>query len=217
MKAYCEVLAAPEDIPKTVILLFVLNGFVRLLFELKNDVQAFHHLIAEYFRSFGFVFAYLNDIFVAIATETEQLQYLDESFRSLSIHGISINSSKPFGVTSPDFLGVLIELRWSQCHRKCLSPCKDCTGFWNSSCFYHLVPNRISILQTLTALLCANSRNSMLRTNDLENDHYVMSDLSSNWLLLKQRCGHLRRIPLPVQVTWIRVVGEFQQRWYLTQ
>lgn len=109
-KAYYQVPMAEEDIPKTAVITpFGLFEFLVMCFGLRNAAQTFQRLM-DSILALPYVFVYIDDILVASASEEEHRVHLEEVFRRLSQHGLTINPQKSeFCKTEVEFLGFLVD------------------------------------------------------------------------------------------------------------
>ncbi|BHF69917.1 hypothetical protein SprV_0301296400 [Sparganum proliferum] len=98
---------APEDIPKTAVTTpFSLLEFIRMPFGLRNAAQTFQRFIDHVLCGTPFVYAYIDDLLVAIRNEEEHKEHLDLVFDRLDKFGVVINPAKcVLGVPSLEFLG----------------------------------------------------------------------------------------------------------------
>ncbi|CAH8437213.1 unnamed protein product, partial [Heterobilharzia americana] len=78
-------------------------------FGLTNAAQTFQRFIDQVLHGLPFVSAYIDDLIVASASETEHLQHLRTLFERLREYGITINPQKcEFGKESLQFLGHIV-------------------------------------------------------------------------------------------------------------
>jgi hypothetical protein len=106
-KGYYQVPMQKDDIPKTAIItpfgLFQINF---MPFGLKNAAQTFQRLMDTLFRSFPFLFIYLDDLLIFSPTKEQHLLHLQQVFDVLASNGLRINPAKcTFAVPEVDCLG----------------------------------------------------------------------------------------------------------------
>ena len=106
VRAYHQIPIA-EDNPKTAVITpFGLFEFLRMPFGLRNAAQTFQRFINDVTRGLEGVFAYIDDILVASASEADHARHLRALFGRLQEAGVIINPGKcQFGVASLSFLG----------------------------------------------------------------------------------------------------------------
>jgi hypothetical protein len=106
-KGYYQVPMQKDDIPKTAIITpFGLFQFNFMPFGLKNAAQTFQHLMDTLFRSFPFLFIYLDDLLVFSSTRQQHLLHLRQVFEVLACNSLRINPAKcTFAVPEVDCLG----------------------------------------------------------------------------------------------------------------
>ncbi len=106
-KGYYQVPMQQDDIPKTAIITpFGLFQFNFMPFGLKNAAQTFQRLMDTLFRSFPFLFSYLDDLLIFSPTREQHLLHLRQVFEVLASNGLRINPAKcTFAVPEVDCLG----------------------------------------------------------------------------------------------------------------
>jgi hypothetical protein len=105
-KGYYQVPMHKDDIPKTAIITpFGLFQFNFMPFGLKNAAQTFQRLMDTLFRSFPFLFIYLDDLLI-FSPNQQHLIHLRQVFEVLASNGLRINPAKcTFAVPEVDCLG----------------------------------------------------------------------------------------------------------------
>ena len=95
------------DIPKTAIITpFGLFEFLFMPFGLANAAQTFQRLMDSLFRSFPFVFVYLDDLLIFSKSRSEHLVHLEQILSILAENGLHINPDKClFAQEEVTFLG----------------------------------------------------------------------------------------------------------------
>lgn len=109
-KAFHQVPVNPAYIPKTAIITpFGLYEFTHMTYGLRNAAQTLQRLIHDVLRGLDFTFSYMDDICIASSSHEDHKYHINEVFKHLTAHNLSINVAKcSFGQDKLEFLGYLI-------------------------------------------------------------------------------------------------------------
>ena len=105
--AYQQIDVAPDDIPKTAVIIpFLLVEFVNMAYGMKNAGSTFQRFMDSIFLNVDNVFIYLDDILIASDSPEQHADDLNKVLSVLSEHNLclSINKCKFFKI-SLTFLG----------------------------------------------------------------------------------------------------------------
>lgn len=107
LKSYFQVPLAPEDIPKTTIVLpFGSYIFAFSTFGLRNAGTTFQKLMDSILGDLDFCVCYVDDILIFFRSREEHLQHIQKVLQRLQENGLVVRFDKcTFGVEKVEFLG----------------------------------------------------------------------------------------------------------------